>query len=256
MLHPFLPVYFHWWHIPVTFIAVLIGESYGSLIGGGSIVTAPTLLFLGVPLRLVIATDNAGALGTEAGILSETWRKVIAKRKLVLWMILPVALGGIVGTSLLLSVSATFIKYLMVLSIVFILAHSYVAKNKPGSKTVSRSSYVLLFIFLFINGIYTNFIGLGEGTFGKIALMSVLGMTFIQSQGLKSAATAPIRLYSLVITVIAGLIVWPYLLTFWVASFIAGKYATRFVKKIPDNYARVTLTVMSIAFIAYLLAFY
>lgn len=100
-------------------MAGLIGETMGALVGGGSIITLPAILFLGVPLQAAIATDNASALGTEVGILSETWQKVLARKKPVLLMIIPTTLGGIIGTWFLLTISATIIKYLMVAAVVY-----------------------------------------------------------------------------------------------------------------------------------------
>jgi len=207
-------------------------------------------------LQAAIATDNAASLGTEVGILTETWQKVLASKKLVLFMIIPTTLGGVLGTRLLLTVSTTVIKYLMIVAIVFILAHTRFSKAKPDPSHISKANYVLLTVFLFLSGMYANFIGLGEGTFGRIALMSVLGMSFIQSQGLKSTSTMPTRVYSLIVTGMAGLILWPYLLTKWCANFLAGKYATKWVKKVPDAYLKTVLTILSIAFVIYLLFFY
>jgi uncharacterized protein (TIGR02391 family) len=48
--HAFLPPHFHLWNIPFIFIAGLVGESFGALVGGGSIVTMPALLLMGLPL--------------------------------------------------------------------------------------------------------------------------------------------------------------------------------------------------------------
>jgi len=254
--HAFLPPYFHLWNIPFLFVTSLIGESFGALVGGGSIITLPAILFVGAPLQAAIATDNAAALGTEVGILTETWRKVLANKRLVVLMTIPVTLGGIVGTWFLLTISATIIKYLMVAAVVFILVHTYFSKNKPDSSRISKANYTLVIVFLFLMGIYTNFVGLGQGTFGRIAVMSILGLSFIQSQGLLSTATMPTRIYSLIVTGMAGLILWPYLLTKWCANFIAGKYATKFVKKVPDARLKTVLTLLSIAFIIYLLFFY
>ena len=256
MFHSFLPAYFHLWNIPFIFMAGLVGESFGALVGGGSIVTMPALLLIGLPLQSAIATDNAGSLGTEAGILSETYQKVIANKKLVLLMAVPLTLGGIIGTWLLLTVSGTIIKYLMASTIAFIVGHSYLSKNKPDPKAISKSSYALLMAFLFLIGLYSNFMAAGEGTFSRIGIMSILGLSFIQSQGLKATATMPSRIYSLIVTGLAGLIVWPYLLTFWCSNFIAGKYATKFVKRVPDKHLKLALTVVSIGFIIYLLFFY
>jgi len=256
MFASFFPSHFEWWHIPLVFIAGVIGESFGALIGGGSIVTIPALLLTGAPLQSAIAIDNAAALGTEAGILSETWSKVKANKWLVLAMSVPITLGGILGTWLLLNVSADIIKYLIAATVIFVVIHSYTHKRPQLNAGVSKSSYFLLAIILFLLGIYSNFISAGEGTFGKLSMMAILGMSFIQSQGLKATATMPSRIYSMIVTGLAGLIIWPYLLTMFISNFIAGKYATKFAKQIPDQYMRVFLTIVSLLFVVYLLAFY
>ena len=109
---------------------------------------------------------------------------------------------------------------------------------------------------MFVISVYTIFIGLGEGTFGRLALMFTLGLSFIESQGISAAAKMPARAYSLVVTGFAGLIIWPYLLTFWCCNFFAGKYATKLLKRIPDAYMRTIMVVISIAFAIYLLFYY
>ncbi len=256
MFHSFFPAYFHWWHIPAVFLAGLVGEAYGSVIGGGGIVIQAVEVFIGMPIKSAIATSTAGGLGTEAGIISETYPQIAANKRLCLRMTVPFTLGGIAGIWLLLNVSQTAIKYLMIVSMLIILARDYRSKRRPRVKRLSQSQKALLFTFMSLAGLYGSFIGPGEGTFSKFALMSVLGLTFIQSQGLKAAATVPSRIISLIITGIAGLLVWPYVITLWVSTFIASKYATKVAKKIPDKYLRITLAAVSVAFIVYLLFFY
>lgn len=253
--HAFFPDYFQPWHLPVLFFAGLIGESFGALVGGGSILTMPALLLTGIPLQSAIAVDNAASIATEAGIISETKQKVMANKKWVFALAVPLTLGGIIGTWLLLNVPGTVIKYLMAATITLIIIHSYIGE-KPDGKSVSRKSYSLVIAFMILIGIYSNFMAAGEGAFSRIGLMSILGWSFLQSQGIKAAATMPSRIYSLVVTGFAGLIVWPYLLTMWCSNFIAGKYATKLVKHIPDKHMKAALTVVSLAFVVYLLFFY
>ncbi len=245
------------WHLVIIFFSGLIGESFGTLVGGGSLFIIPALLLTGVPLQSAIATDNAGSLGTEIGILSETRKKVMANKRMVILMAIPTTLGGIVGTYLLLTVSADIIKYFMAgaVMLVLIVARSHISK-KPNLKKVKLLNYVVLIGFLFLIGIYANFIAAGEGTFSRMGMMVILGMTFIQSTGIKATATMPARIYSLVVTGLAGYIVWPYLLTLWASNFIAGKYAMKFAKKIPDLYMRTAITFISLGFVIYLLFFY
>lgn len=256
MFEHLLPSYFEWWNIPFLFLAGLAGESFGSLIGGGSFITLPALLFVGTPLQSAVAINTAAALGTEAGILSETHKKVFEHRKLVVLMAVPIFAGGVVGTHLLLHVSKSAIKYSVITAMIAILLYNYLSKKKPTPDTASRKSYAALIVFCFFIGVYTNFVSIGEGTFSKVGLMSILGLTFIQSQGLKSTATMPTRFYSLVVTAINGLIIWPYLVTKWCSNFIAGKYATKFAKKLPDHYIQIVLNCFTVIFILYLIFFY
>ncbi|HEX7633337.1 MAG TPA: sulfite exporter TauE/SafE family protein [Candidatus Saccharimonadales bacterium] len=255
MLHGFFPSYFEWWHLPVVFLGGLIGESIGALVGGGSIVTMPALLLTGAPLHSAIAIDNAASLATEAGIISETWHKIVARKRLVVLMAIPMTLGGIIGTWLLLNISADVIRYIMAGTVLFLLIHSYMSKS-PHPDDVSRRNYILLTVFLFLIGIYSNFIAAGEGAFSRMGIMAILGLPFVESTGLKATATTPSRIYLLIVTAFVGLIVWPYLLTMWVGNFIAGKYSTKFVKKVPDHFLKPILTLMSIGFVVYLVFFY
>lgn len=238
------------------FLAGLIGESFGALVGGGSIVTIPALLLTGAPLQSAIAIDNGAALATEAGILSETWHRVKNNKWLVLGMSIPITLGGILGTWLLLTVSADVIKYLVAATVIFVVIHSYVHKKSEANAKVSKANYFLLAIILLLLGIYSNFISAGEGTFGKLSMMAILGISFMQSQGLKATATMSSRVYSIIVTALAGLLIWPYLLTMLMSNFIAGKYATKLARRIPDRQMRTFLTVVSLLFVVYLLLFY
>ncbi len=256
MLHfPQLAPSFEWWHLPLLFVAGLIGESFGALVGGGSVITMPALLLTGIPLQSAIAVDNAASLGTEAGIVSETWPKVVKNKRIVLLMALPLTLGGALGTWLLLTVPGDVIRYLMAATIIVLLIEAHFAK-KPRAGRISMSRYEIVIAFLFLIGIYSNFMAAGEGAFSRVGLMLILGWSFIKSQGIKAAATMPSRIYLLIVTAATGLIIWPYLLTMWCATFFAGKYATEFAKKIPDRHMRSALTVISLAFVVYLLFFY
>lgn len=255
MFHSFFPVYFEWWQLPVIFAAGMVGEAYGCIVGGGGIVILAAQVYIGVPIKSAIATGTTGGLGTEAGVISETHQQISANKKLTLQMAVPYTLGGIAGVWLLLHVSPIVIKNFMIIAVLVVLIHAFYAKGRKRTAHISKSQHVLLFTFMFMASVYGS-IAPGEGTFSKFALMSVLGLTFLQSQGLKSAATVPSRIYAMVVYTIAGLVIWPYAITLWVSTFIGSKYATKLARKVPDSYLRALLAVVSVAFVVYLLFFY
>ncbi len=255
MIHDLFPAYFEWWHIPVIFLAGMIGEAYGCIVGGGGIMILAAQVYIGVPIKSAIATGTTGGLGTEVGVISETHKQITANKKLTLQMAIPYTIGGVVGVWLLLHVSPTIIKDFMIVAIIIVLIRALYAKGKKRAAHISKSQHILLFIFMFLASVYGS-IAPGEGAFSKFALMSVLGLTFLQSQGMKAAATVPSRIYAMIVTTIAGLVVWPYAITLWVSTYIGAKYATKVAKKIPDKYLRFALMLVSIAFITYLVFIY
>ena len=107
----------------------------------------------------------------------------------------------------------------------------------------------LLVVIMFLIGIYTNFIGVGEATFTKITLISVLGLTFIESHGLKSIVVFPARVYSLVVMGLKGFIIWPYLFTFWVSNFFVGRYVTKYIQRVPEKYLKGLITTFAVLFL-------
>ena len=255
MFEPLLPDSFQLWHLPLLFFASLIGESFGAIIGGGSIVVQPALLLTGTPLTSAIAIDNAGALGTEAGVLTETHQEVRKRWRMVVFMFTPMMLGGIVGTWGLINISTDFIKPVMIAAVTFLLLRSYLFRDKLGAADWGKYKYPALFVFLVIIGAYNNLIGVGEGTFARLGIILILGMTFLQGHGFKTISTVPVRVYSLVLTGIAGLIIWVYLPFMWAGSFLAGKYATKYIKKVPEAHMRHALAAIALLFIVYLIAF-
>ena len=249
----FFPSYFEWWHLPIVFIAGIIGEGYGSLVGGGSIVIQSCLIFLGLPPHAAVAIDNAGAIGSEIGIISVAWKKVLKYKKLILLLTAALIIGGILGTHIFINLDKKIIEYLMVAMVSIMLIYSF--RKKQKIKKPSNKHYILLFsLFIFI-GFYNNIIGIGEGTFSRIALMSLLGLTFVECQGLKTLGTIPIRIYSWIITAMLGFIIYPYLITLLIANFFAGRYATKLSIHIPEKIMMKILTVVSIFFILYILFF-
>lgn len=247
----YIPEYFEWWHIPVVFIAGLIGESYGSIIGGGGIVIQACLIFLGLPPHSVVAVDNAGALGSELGILSVTWKKILQKRKFVALLTIAISIGGVAGTHFFINLNPKQVEYLMIAIVTLLIIYSFF--KKPKKFEVSHKHYFALFIIFIFLGFYNNVIGMGEGTFGRLALMSLLGINFIECQGLKTIGSIPVRIYSWIITASLGMIIYPYLITLLIANFIAGHYASKFIHLVPQKLMMQTLTIVAISFVAYLL---
>jgi uncharacterized membrane protein YfcA len=231
----------------------LVGESYGAIVGGGSIVVQGVLIALGVPPQSAIAVDNAAALGTEAGVISSAFHNIRRNWRVVLLITPPMMVGGALGTLLLLRAPPSAIKAIMiVVAAAMVLVTQVQVRRTTPSRVPRRFQLATLALLLGVIGIYSNFIGIGEGTFSKLAIASCLGMTFMETHGVKTVAMVPMRVISLVATATAGILVWPYVITLWCSNFIAGRLSTKIVARLPEPVARNLLCVAAVAFMCYL----
>ncbi len=246
-----LPDFFEWWHIPIVFIAWLVWEWYWSLIWWWSIVIQSCLVFLWLPPHSAVAIDNAWALWSEFWIISVTWRKIAKYTKLIAWIVLVLIIGWVYWTHIFVNLDAKIIEYLMIAMVSIMLIYSFT--NKKSDLKPNHKHYFLFFLILMFMGFYNNIVWIWEGTFSRLALMSLLWFSFVECQWIKTLWFIPIRIYSWIITASVGLIIYPYLITLLVSNFIAWRYATKFASIIPERIMKKMLSVVAIMFIVYLL---
>jgi uncharacterized protein len=163
----------------------------------------------------------------------------------------PLFLGGIAGTLFLLYVPSDILKYVLIVGLSLLLVRLFVEKQKIlralEDVHIDIKHYPLLFIVLFVIGVYGNVSGVGFGTFLKLILLSILRISVYDSISVGSIIALPASIFSFVTTAMAGLIVWPYCLTLWVGTFIGGRYVTKFAQKVPDHYMRwLLITIISL----------
>ncbi len=252
----FIPPFFHLWHLPVIFLAGIIAEGYAVVLGGGGILIQFALLFLGIPLPTVIATDIAGCLGSSVGAVSASPKSIWGNKKLIILLGLPFLIGGIIGTIFLTKISATLLSYLLIIALSLLVIHILVSKNKAPRNLeemrINGKQYPLIGSIMLGLGLYANVSGVGAGTFQKIAYSSLLRMKVVEGIGITNIIYVPTTIFSIIMTALAGLLAWPYVLTLWVGTFIGAHFVTKHVQKIPEEYLRKLLVVLAFLYLCYL----
>lgn len=253
----FIPSFFEWWHLPIVFLAGMIGEGYAVVVGGGGVLIQFVLASLGMPLPMVIATDIGGCMGSSFGVMTAYKRKIWVNKKLLWFLGLPFFAGGIIGTLFLTKISPILLSYLLAIALSSLLLVMIFQRNQPTqeleSLNVNDKKYPLLATILMGLGTYSNVSGVGSGTFIKVAYSSLLRMKVSDSIGVSNIIYLPPTIFSLIVTGIAGLLAWPYLITLWIGTFIGSHYVAKYVQKIPEQYLRNFLVVICIGYLSYLI---
>jgi len=257
MIVHLIPSYFHLWHLPIVFLAGMIGEGYAVLIGSGGILIQFALLSLGLPLPVVIATDLSGCLGTSVGVISASPKYIWTNKKLLIAVTLPFFIGGIIGTIFLTKISPLLLTYILIAGLFLLLLNMAFGKKivtKPIHEVDVKLKHLpLISGALATLGIYTNVSGVGSGTFVKVIFSNLLNLSVADGIGISEIMYVPATIFSFVVTAIVGLIAWPYLITLWVGTFIGSHLVAKQIRKIPDIYLQVSLAILALVYLCYLI---
>ncbi len=200
-----------------------------SVAGGGTLLTFPTLIWLGLPS---IAANATSTVGLVPGSLAGVWgyrREVHEVRQWLVWLIPSSVIGGIIGAVLLTKTPPAVFDQLVPLLVLG--ATILFMANGPVSRRVSASlaegpgrahGWIVAVCQLFI-AVYGGYFGAGIG----ILMLAALGLLHLGSihrmNGLKTFAAAAINSVAAALFIVKGLVHWPEALMMAAGS-IAGGY--------------------------------
>lgn len=232
-----------WINWVVVGIAGFLGGMLNSVAGGGSFITLPALIFVGVPPVAANATGTAALL---PGYIASAWRfrhDIEFPAKLSFKVIAFIAiLGGCIGAVILMLTNdklfSTLIPWLILFAtIAFIIGPLLLKRKTKESKSshlrVSTAAAILLGVCIY--GGYFNG-GLGIillATFGLMGQTNLHGMN-----GLKNVISALLTIVAVIVYAIAGTISGEYLLLSGAMAIIGGYIGATFAYRIPQKALR------------------
>jgi len=201
-------------HQLFVFLAACAGGAINSVAGGGTLLTVPTLIWLGVPALHANATST---VALWPGSLSGTWgfrREMRQADPRVYALIVPSLMGGLTGAILLTITPPDLFERLIPVLILFapflFMAQERLQRRFNLTAMHHARSHWLSWTMLFqlIVGIYGGYFGAGIGIM-MLAALSLMGHTDIhQMNGLKNLLAVAINGIAIVYLLFTDLIRW------------------------------------------------
>jgi uncharacterized membrane protein YfcA len=241
-------------------ILALVAASFGAgvmnaMAGGGTILTFPTLVFLGLPAVTANATSSVALLPGAAASLFGFRREVREHRAWLKTLFLPSLVGGAIGSVLLLStpekVFASLAPVLLLFATVLFMIQGAVSRRlatQPGDdpEHLSRRRWLTASLLQFGVALYGGYFGAGIGIL-MLALLGFLGLQDIHGMnGLKNFFNLCINCVAAVYFIYRGAVVWPAALVIVVGATIGGYAGARFAKRIGRDKARAAVIVIGL----------
>jgi uncharacterized membrane protein YfcA len=234
-----------------------VSGAVNAIAGGGTLLTFPTLLGLGVPPIAANATSTValwpGSFASMMGYRRElsgagTWAARLA------W---PSLLGGITGALLLMATSddqfRAIVPWLVFgATILFALQgkvmtwlRRHVLEHATGEHPIAPTRGMM--IMQFVVAIYGGYFGAGAGIV-MLAAFGLMGMTNIhQMNGLKNFNGLCFNGIAAATFAIKGLVNWPIALVMAIGSSVGGYLMSGLAQRVPQSWVRGAVSMIGLA---------
>ena len=238
----------------VVGFAAIAGGAVNALAGGGTLITFPVLIAVGIP---AVAANVTNTVALCPGYLGGTFAQLndLRGQERRLWMILPMsALGGIAGGILLLNTDEqmfrTLVPYLILLAAGLLALQSplrawTLRRAKGGGSLTARQVWSALAITF--AAVYGGYFGAGM----SVIVLAVLGLLLDDSltrlNALKQAVAFTVNIAAAVFFLFSGEVVWSAMLVMAAGALIGGALGGRLAGRIRPEMLRWIVVTIGIA---------
>ncbi len=228
-------------------ILLILGAGFAAgfinaIAGGGSMITFPLLVMLGLDASVANGTNRIAILFQTLFSVLGYKSKGVSEFKYSVWLGVVATIGAIVGAQLVLYVDGElFSKIFAVMMFVIVGIMIFQRKGANtllGERVGQKATVTSLIIFFFI-GIYGGFIQSGVGIIILLALNTIHRFTLVKSNSIKNVVVFLYTIAAVAIFIYNDLIDWEYALYLAVGNSIGGWISSRWSVKKGDKMVRV-----------------
>lgn len=235
-----------------AFGAALLAGAGNAMAGGGTNLSFPILIWIGIPPVAANATNSVGLWPGSAGA-AWSYKEALARGdRRWWWLAAPSLVGGGLGAWLLLTLPPTW--FGAIAPFLVIVASGLVAVEpmlrrwlrSPGHEDAGRGWIAGATTVQFLIAVYGGYFGAGIG----ILLLTTLGLMGMhdmhEANAWKNVMAVAIKGVAVLYFVLAGVLVWPVVLVMAVGSTLGGYATGRFIQRFDQRVLRWLVVAMGV----------
>lgn len=230
--------------LPITLLSLLAGAA-NSIAGGGTLLTFPALIGLGIPPIVANATSTVALLPGSASSMFGYRSTLTSARAWLIAFALPSVFGGAIGAWLLVVTPerrfANLVPFLVLGATVLFLAQRpllALADRARLSPAVAAAPNAAFICGQFVVAIYGGYFGAAAGIV-MLAALGLMGLSDIhQMNGLKNWAAICFNGVAAVVFVMSRLVDWPVAIAMSIGAATGGWTASRLAQRVPREWVR------------------
>jgi uncharacterized protein len=199
------------WIHPILFAAGVLVAFINSVSGGGSILSLPLLIFMGLPAATANGTNRLGILlGSSSSLMAFRSQGIFLPR--IAWQVgWPAAIGSLAGSLIAVRISEKVFNPILAMVILFVVIMTFRGsrvRESSGGAPAMRNDWVAISAYAAI-GFYGGFIQAGSGLIMMYLYNRLGNLDIFQINALKVSNTVLFITVSLVTFAVSGRIHWP-----------------------------------------------
>ncbi len=240
----------------IATFGTFVGELYGNMVGGGSLVTQVVLQnIVGLDIKSAMALDNTMVIGSSVAMLFVFFKKY----KIQWWFFLFAAfkmLGAYLGALVLIVIDVYLLKILFTVSIVLlVLKNLFVKEGKHKEKgfKVSYKNLIFLSCAAVFMGAYNAAFVIGDWVIGLLILTSIFAIRYQYAIFLmifSEIFSQPVAAYQYYKN---DLLDFDFLIPMICAALVAGAISANLLHKIHFEKLEKVLKCLSVFLVIYLI---
>ena len=268
-------------------LAAAAGAAVNAIAGGGTLITFPTLIAIGVPPIIANATSSVALWPGTVGSMWGYRRELAGARAWAVRFAIPSLLGGIVGALLLLRTSSerfsAIVPFLVLGATVLFMAQgplgAYLRRRQAAARdgvagatlpdhatgvvTVDPATSrpaplaappLAFLVYQFLVSIYGGYFGAGMGIL-MLAALGFMGLVNIhQMNGLKNWGGTCINFVAVTIFAVSGIVSWPIALVMALGATVGGYAGSGLAQRVAQRTVRRAIIAIGLASGVWLLA--
>ncbi len=224
-------------NIALLILTGLVAGCVNTLAGGGSMLTLPALMLVGLPADIANGTNRVHIVAQSAAASLGFRERGQLTTKNDLRLVLPTLLGALLGALVASRVPVSVLKPTLLLTMIVVAAvfafkrNAFSAKDGGEEQPPSTVAYASLFVA----GVYGGFVQAGVGFVLLAVLGGLLGQSAIRANALKVVCVFCFGLVALAVFVLADQVQWTAGLILAAASVVGARIGVRLAFRIsPD----------------------
>ena len=236
----------HWTDALIVIAAGFGAGFINTVAGGGSLITLPVLIFMGLPPAVANASNRVAIFAQNIfGVLGFR-SKGVSSFPFSIWLSLSALLGAILGAQLAVDIKGDVFNKILAVVMIVVVFFTIFNPNQGAGETLERTARkhkAISIALFFLVGIWGGFIQAGVGFLIIAVLTSVNRFSLVKSNSIKVFVVLVYTVAALAVFIVENKIDWLYGLVLACGNAAGGWVASRWSVAKGDRWVKAILVV-------------